>query len=216
VFKGAIFDLDGVIVETVPLHFKAWKKMFSEYGRGFTFEEYKEKVDGIPRVDGARAVLKGLSYTELEEASARKQKYYLELLEKEGVTVYSDTLGLITILKQKGKPIAVISSSKNCFYVLEKAGIENLFDAIIGGHDLLKGKPDPDIFLIAAKRLGCKPEECAIFEDAVLGVEAGRRGGFVTVGIDRYNNPERLGQADLVVSDFSELDFNKLNALFNQ
>jgi len=214
VFKGAIFDLDGVIVETVPLHFKAWKKMFSEYGRDFTFEEYKEKVDGIPRVDGARVVLKGLSYTELEEASARKQKYYLEFLEKEGVTVYSDTLGLITSLKQKGKPIAVISSSKNCFYVLEKAGIEDLFDTIIGGHDLLKGKPDPDIFLIAAERLGFKPEECAVFEDAVLGVEAGKRGRFVTVGIDRYNSPERLGKADLVVSDLSELDFNKLNALF--
>jgi len=79
-FKGAIFDLDGVIVNTVPLHFKAWKKMFGEYGKELTFEDYKKKVDGILRISGARAILTELSDEELEQAGAKKQGYFLELL----------------------------------------------------------------------------------------------------------------------------------------
>src|SRR4030042_5590704 len=132
-FKGAIFDLDGVIVDTVPLHFEAWKRMFSEYGRDFTFSDYKQKVDGIPRIDGARAVLSGLSEEELKSAASRKQGYYLELVDKGDIKVYYSTVGLVKELKKNGIKVAAASSSKNCRYILEKTGLIGLFDCIIGG-----------------------------------------------------------------------------------
>ena len=101
-FKGAIFDLDGVVVDTVALHFKAWKKMFGEYGKEFTFDDYKKKVDGIPRVDGAKAVLTDLPQDELQKAAARKQDYFLEFLKVDGIKVYTTTVDLIKELKTKG------------------------------------------------------------------------------------------------------------------
>ncbi|MBU1113055.1 MAG: beta-phosphoglucomutase family hydrolase [Candidatus Omnitrophica bacterium] len=212
-FKGAIFDLDGVIVDTVPLHFKAWKKMFLEYGQEITFQDYKEKIDGIPRISGARAILKDLSEDKLNQAASRKQGYFLEFLEKEGVKVYPSTLELIENLKNQKIKVAVISASKNCRFTLEKAGIDSLFDVIITGNDVKKGKPEPDVFLLAAEKLNLSPEVCIIVEDAVLGVLAAQRAGMRCVGIDRYQNPQRLAKANLVVNDLSEVTVEQLKNL---
>jgi len=88
IFKGAIFDMDGVVTTTVPLHFKAWKRMFEEYGKKFTFADYERYVDGIPRADGARAILKDLPEDKLKEAADKKQAYFLEILNKEPIPVY--------------------------------------------------------------------------------------------------------------------------------
>lgn len=215
-FKGAIFDLDGVLVDTVPLHFKAWKKMFNEYGKDFSFNEYKQKVDGIPRMDGAMAILTNLSDEELKKAASRKQSYYLEFLKQEGVKVYQTSVDLIKELRKNGIKIAVISSSKNCHFILDKAQMLSLVDVEINGNDITKGKPDPQIFLMALDRLGLKAGECIVFEDAVLGVEAGKKGGIATVGIDRHKDPQRLKGADLIVQDLSEVNFDKLNKLLEQ
>jgi len=209
-FKGAIFDLDGVIVDTVGVHFKAWEKMFSEYGKQFTFEDYKQKVDGIPRMQGAKAVLPDLSAEELEKAAQKKQGYFLGFLETEGVKIYESTLNLVKQLRQDNIKLAVISSSKNCLPILKKAQIDGLFEVIVTGLDTIRGKPEPDIFLLACQRLGLQPGECIVFEDAVLGVESAKKGNFSCVGIDRYNNPSRLSGADLIVSDLSEITLDKL------
>ena len=215
-FEAAIFDLDGVIVNTVPLHFKAWKKMFSEYGIDFTFEDYKSKVDGIPRQDGARAILTDLSDEELKEASARKQEYFLEFIEKENVAIYASSVDLIKEIKKHGKKIAIASSSRNCKGILKKVGIFNLADAIVDGHDLTKGKPDPQIFELAAERLGCKYEESVVFEDAVLGVEAAINGDMICVGVDRYGDPSRLAKAHLVIDDLSKVTYKMIEGLFKK
>lgn len=213
ILKGVIFDLDGVLVNTVPLHFKAWKRMFNEYGKKFISKDYKEKVDGIPRLDGARAILKDLSQEELERAAAKKQEYYLEFLEKEGVEIFKGALNLIKELKDNNIKVGVISSSKNCLYILKKAGIDDLFDAIITGNDINKGKPHPDIFLLACKRLDLEPSECIVFEDAISGIEAAKRGNFKCVGVDRYHNPQRLMKADLVINGLLEVKLEQLKAL---
>lgn len=214
-FRGAIFDLDGVIVDTVPLHFRAWKTMFAEYGKTFTFEEYKKKVDGIPRVDGARAILTELPANEIKTAAGRKQEYFFELLTSEGIKPYDTTVDLIKDLRSKEIKIGIISSSRNCSYILEKTGINKLSDAVICGRDILegKGKPDPWIFLTAMEKMELAPEECIVFEDAVLGVEAGKKARMKTVGIDRHNDPTRLMKADLVVKDLEEVDYSKLRCL---
>ena len=212
--KAAIFDLDGVIVNTVPLHFKAWQRMFSEYGKEFTFEDYKEKVDGIPRIDGARAILTDLPDKELIEASNGKQGYFLEYIEKETIAVYESTVAIIKAIKEDQKKIAVISSSKNCIPILKRVNLLHLFDIVITGNDITKGKPDPQVFFMAAEGLSCKPSECVVFEDAVLGVEAAKKAGMKCVGIDRYKKPERLEKADLVVGDLEEVNLQKIKELF--
>lgn len=210
--KAAIFDLDGVVVNTVPLHFRAWKRMFGEYGREFTMKDYEAKVDGIPRVDGARAVLTDLSAEELDRAAAKKESYYSGLLKTEGVSAYDTTVALMKELKRHGVKIAVISSSKSCPEILEKVGLYPLVDVEINGRMIVKGKPDPWVFEEAARKLEVRPYECIVFEDAVLGVEAGKRAKMFTVGVDRRRDPERLGKADVIVADLGEMDYSRLSS----
>ena len=213
-FKGAIFDLDGVIVNTVPLHFKAWKRMFEEYGKTFTFQDYKEKVDGIPRMDGARAILTDLDEAELDKAATRKQGYYLEQVDKGEVDIYESTVKLVKELKEKSIKVAAASSSRNCRYILEKARLIDLFDAVIGGGDFKVGKPAPDIFLLAASKINLPPAECIVFEDAKLGVEAAKNGKMLCIGIAREGHRELLEKADIIVEDLREIDYKKLKGLF--
>jgi beta-phosphoglucomutase len=215
-FKGAIFDLDGVITDTVPLHFKAWKRMFSEYGKEFNFEDYKAKVDGIPRYDGARAILNDLNEEEIKKAADKKQEYFLELIEKEDIPYYPSSIDLIKELKTYDKKIAIASSSRNCKKILQKIGIIGLADAIVDGHDITRGKPDPQIFQLAAERLKLKEGECVVFEDAVLGVEAAKNAHMYCIGIDRYHNPQRLKRADLVVDDLSKINYKAIEELFKK
>ncbi|MBL7157447.1 MAG: beta-phosphoglucomutase family hydrolase [Candidatus Omnitrophica bacterium] len=213
-FKGAIFDLDGVIVNTVPLHFKAWKRMFSEYGKNFTFADYKQKVDGIPRLDGARAILFDLNQDELKKAARRKQEYYLELVDKDDIEVYYSTVDLVNKLKEKTIKVAAASSSRNCRYILEKVKLIDIFDAVVGGGDFKKGKPNPEIFLLAGEKIGTSPRESVVFEDAKLGVEAAKNGDMLCVGIAREGNREILKKADIIVEDLNEINYKKLEELF--
>lgn len=212
-FKAAIFDLDGVIVDTVPLHFKAWKKMFTEYSKEFSYDDYKQRVDGIPRIDGCRAILTGEGEDVIKKACDAKQVYYLQYLQQEGIDVYESTITLIKELISNNIKTAVISSSKNCPFILEKANLAGLFQARVSGDDITNGKPDPQIFLMAAEKLNVSPSESVVFEDATLGVEAAKRGGMVCVGIDRSNKPDLFEKADLVVKDLAEVDFKKLKNL---
>ncbi|MFH1868090.1 MAG: beta-phosphoglucomutase family hydrolase [Candidatus Omnitrophota bacterium] len=212
-FKAAIFDLDGVIVDTVPLHFKAWERMFTEYGKSFSFKDYKEKVDGIPRIDGCRAILVDEPENIVKEACDKKQGYYIEYLEQEGVEVYNSTITLIKELISNNIKTAVISSSRNCPLILERTNTADLFKVRVSGNDIAKGKPDPQIFLMSAEKLQVEPSEAIVFEDAALGVEAAKRAGMSCVGIDRNNHPELYKKADIVVKDLAEVDFKRLNSL---
>ncbi|MDD4939766.1 MAG: beta-phosphoglucomutase family hydrolase [Candidatus Omnitrophica bacterium] len=214
--KGAIFDLDGVIVDTVPLHFKAWKKMFAEYGKRFTFHDYKQKVDGIPRLDGAQAILKGIPPGEVKKGARRKQRYYLDLLNKEGVKAYASSLRLIKELRRNNIKAAVISSSRNCRTILKKINLLKDLDAVVGGKEITRGKPDPQIFLKALRKLHVRPSESVVFEDAVLGIEAARRGHIFTIGIDRHHDPNRLRKADLIVKDARQVSVRKLKEILPQ
>ncbi len=203
---GLIFDMDGVITNTVPLHFKAWKKMFAGYGIDFTFEMYKERVDGIPRLDGAGAILTDLTDEELKAAAKKKQNYFVELLTNDNVDVYEDAIKFIDSLEKGKFMLAVASSSKNCKDILNKIGIFKIFDAVIDGYGFKNGKPDPEIFLNAAKMINVNPLNAVVFEDAKKGVEAAKNGNMVCVGVDRVDKPEILRGADIVINDFSKLD----------
>jgi beta-phosphoglucomutase len=208
--KGAIFDLDGVIVNTVPLHFKAWKRMFVEYGHPFAMEDYLGKVDGRPRLEGAAAILTELNPEQIRIAGEKKQGYYLELLESEPIEIFESSVKIIKELKVRGVKLAAASSSKNAVRILKKIKLFDSFDVNVSGSDFERGKPDPEIFLTAAARLGLEAKDCVVFEDAKSGVEAAIAGRFYCVGIDRHGNRQALKGADRIVNDLSELTSDEI------
>jgi beta-phosphoglucomutase family hydrolase len=234
---ACLFDLDGVLTQTATVHAEAWKSMFDDFLRarsertGEPFvpfdgvEDYDEFVDGKPRYDGVRSFLasRGIALPEgdprdpprtesIAGLGNRKNELVLRLIHRSGVSAYDGSVRYVEAVRVAGLHRAVVSSSANCGEVLAAAGIEDLFDVRIDGlvaaREHLKGKPSPDTFLAAARRLGVQPSRGAVFEDALAGVEAGRAGrfGFV-VGVDRTGQAEALREhgADLVVSDLAEL-----------
>jgi beta-phosphoglucomutase family hydrolase len=232
-----LFDLDGVLTQTAKVHAQAWKEMFDGFLRdhaeraGQPFEEfdrptdYDEYVDGKPRLDGVRSFLesRGIelpmgSPSDPPEAETihalgtRKNDLVLQLIEEQGVEAYEGSVRFVEAAREQGLRRAVVSSSTNCEEVLRAAGIEHLFEVRIDGRvaerEQLNGKPAPDTFLAGARALGAEPAQCAVFEDAQAGVEAGRAGDFGwVVGVDRTGQRaalERRG-ADVVVDDLAEL-----------
>lgn len=207
-FKGAIFDLDGVIVDTVPLHYEGWRYLFTDIHHiPFSRQDYDDKVDGKPRIDGVRAIMPNLSLEEAIKEGEIKQQKYLELIAAGNMKEFPTSFALIKELKAKGIKLAAASSSKNAVFILEKVNLLKEFDVVISGNDFVHGKPAPDIFLKAAANLKLTVKDCIVFEDALAGVQAAKAGGFICVGINRHNKNENYRQADLVVTDLGEVNY---------
>jgi len=227
-FDAVIFDLDGVITDTASVHQSAWRQLFDDFlqARGsttgedlspFTGDDYRRTVDGKERFDGVRAFLasRGIEVDEdtVVELGERKNGYFLERLEQDGVDVFDTSVELVHRLHLHGLRTAVFSASRNAGPVLDRAGLGDLFEVRVDGRTAdefgLAGKPDPAVPLEAARRLSADPARIVIVEDAQAGVEAGRRGGFGTViGVDRDGAAEALRRsgADVVVSDLADVD----------
>jgi beta-phosphoglucomutase family hydrolase len=219
---AVIFDLDGVVTKTAKVHAAAWKETFDPLLARLgqppfdPIAEYLSHVDGKPREDGVRSLLaaRGIpaAEDEMQTLAARKDALFQERL-ADGVEVFATSIELIRSLRQRGMRTAVVSASRNCEAVLRAAGALELFDARVDGNDAarlgLAGKPAPDTFLHAARLLGVPPASAAVVEDALAGVEAGRRGGFAEViGVDRAGQATALREhgATRVVRDLSELE----------
>ncbi|MFP3879826.1 MAG: trehalose-phosphatase, partial [Dehalococcoidia bacterium] len=242
--NAVIFDMDGVITNTAAVHAAAWKQMFDEYLKkrakqhGQQFQpfdadtDYHRYVDGKPRYDGVKSFLESrgisLPYGNPEDEpdreticglGNRKNQYFLERLESQGADIYESSVKLVRQLQSNGVRTAVISASRNAEAVLKAAGVQGLFNIKVDGVDStelqLKGKPDPAIFLEAAKRLEVKPEQAAIVEDSLAGVEAGQRGKFkMVIGVDRANQADDLRErgADIVVQELSEVEVPRVDS----
>lgn len=191
-YRAMILDLDGVITDTRKLHLESWRETFRDFA--FTDEDYDRYVNGMPREEGIRTFLSARKISAspevLEKYSSMKNKLYLNRLRKLGTKAYKDSVETIRKWKQQGIPVAVVSSSRNCTEVLEAAGIRELFDVqidpAVADPIHLRPKPEADYFLEAARRLGKKPEECALVEDSIVGIQAGLKGHFkAVIGITR-------------------------------
>ena len=246
-FEAVIFDMDGVITKTALTHASAWKKMFDEYlhkrekEHGELFVEfthagdYLPYVDGKPRYKGVQSFLESrgihIPFGDPSDSAGaetvcglgnQKNIAFNEVLENEGVEVYPSTVALLNELKTAGIKLGVASSSKNCKPVLERVDLLDIFDARVDGvvsAELgLHGKPEPDIFTTACDMVGVKYANSIVVEDAVSGVQAGKKGNFgLTIGIARENNRKELEDAgaDLVVEDLEEVGgMEGLNELF--
>jgi len=245
-FDAVIFDLDGVITQTAEIHSQAWKIMFDdfllniakgekEYFKPFDLkEDYLNYVDGKPRYKGVKSFLKSrnitLPFGEYKDSPIkntvcglgnRKNVLFKKLLRCTDVKVFETTVDFIKELRSKGIKIGVASSSESCKEILLKTGLFNLFDVFVDGLMSkklnLKGKPEPDIFLVACNKLGVDRKRCVIVEDAVSGIQAGVKGGFgLVVGIDRQKKEKYLkaNGADLVVKDLIKLNFYRIEQYF--
>lgn len=204
--KGAIFDLDGVIVDTAKYHFLAWRSLAGELGFEFT-EAHNERLKGVSRMTSLDILLElfGLEFTEAEklELADKKNRLYVEYISQldesellPGVREY------LSRLRDSGVGIALGSASKNARFILDKLKIAGMFDAVVDGNKVSRAKPDPEVFQTACRELGLQPRECVVFEDAEAGVAAGKAAGMQVVGIGK---PEVLRAADLVIAGLQEL-----------
>lgn len=198
--QGAIFDLDGVIVDTAKYHYLAWKKLAGELG--FEFKESdNERLKGVSRVRSLEILLEvgGLSFSEEEKLlmAEKKNNRYLEYISGiDESELLKGAREYMLMLKDRGVRIALGSASKNSQIILNRLKIADIFDAIVDGNKVSRAKPDPEVFLVAAQELDLKPEDCIVFEDAEAGIAAARAAGMRTVGI---GSREALRDADIVV-----------------
>jgi beta-phosphoglucomutase family hydrolase len=214
---GCLFDLDGVLTDTAAVHQAAWKQVFEEEtGKPFTPDDYQLYVDGKPREDGVRDYLASLGPIPDEQTvrrvADRKNDLLQHKIEHDGVKVFEGSRRYLEACRDLGLRRAVVSSSANTEQVLRVTGLAPLVELRVDGLTIktehLAGKPRPDTFLAAAKRLSLDAKQCAVFEDALAGVEAGRAGGFGhVVGVDRVGHGPALAEhgADVVVTDLAEL-----------
>ena len=242
--KAVIFDMDGVVTDTAAVHAAAWRRLFETVladprvaaaasRAPFDVEaDYRRYVDGRSREDGVTAFLaaRGIdlplgkeqdpegSWT-VHALAARKNAIYLELLAAHGVRAFPGTVGLLNRLRAGSVPVALVTASRNANATLALADLDGLFDVVVDGQDAavlgLPGKPDPAMFLQAARELGVDPARVAVVEDAVSGVQAARRGGFgLVVGVARAGQRAELeaAGAHIVVQDVAQLDLGALRA----
>jgi beta-phosphoglucomutase len=213
-FKGVIFDLDGVLVDSVPIHYAAWKRLFEENGYAFDERIYRQKVDGRPRLDGVRGVMVDLDDEAAVEAGNRKQAYYLEMIEQGRLHPFATSIPFVKALGENGILLAAASSSENTSIILDRIGVLADFTAVVTAADVTHGKPHPEIFLAAAQRLGLSVSECVVFEDAESGIKAAKQGGFYCIGVDRHQQSEYFQEADLVVTDLGDFENRIQQSLF--
>jgi nigerose phosphorylase len=206
--RGAIFDLDGVLVDTARYHYLAWKRLAGELHIDFTSED-NERLKGISRVRSLEIILelggKTLAEEDKARATEKKNGWYLEYIRD--ITpneLLPEVVPFLTYLRERGVKLSLGSASKNAAAILDKLAISPLFDAVVDGTHVSKAKPDPEIFLAAAKALGIPPAQCVVFEDASAGVKAGKSAGMTVIGV---GDPAVLAQADMVIKNFAELSF---------
>jgi beta-phosphoglucomutase len=204
--QGAIFDLDGVLVDTAKYHYLAWRRLAGELGFDFC-EQDNERLKGVSRMRSLEILLETGNYTmsdaEKAEAAAKKNGWYVEYLRTlDENALLPGVREFLERLKNGGVKTALGSASKNAPLILERLGIAGLFDAIIDGNAVSRAKPDPEVFLKGAEALGLPPNFCVVFEDALAGIEAARAGGMRVIAVGK---PELLPGADRYISSLKDM-----------
>jgi beta-phosphoglucomutase len=193
--KAVIFDLDGVIVSTDEYHYQAWKKVADKEGIYFD-REINENLRGVSRMESLEIMLKraerSYSVQEKEELATEKNEIYKQLLNNLTPNdILTGVLSMLEALRDRNIKIAIGSSSKNALFILDKIGLKNGFDAIADGNDIKNSKPHPEVFLVAAQKLGVSPSECLVVEDANAGIDAAFAAGMKSVGVGSAANYDK-------------------------
>ncbi|UMR32087.1 beta-phosphoglucomutase [Massilia sp. MB5] len=206
-FKAVIFDLDGVITDTARYHYLAWKRLAETQGVHFD-EAFNEHLKGIDRMGSLELILASAkrSYSQDEKLALadEKNEHYKELIATMSpADLLPGAVQALDACRAAGMRIGLASVSRNAFTVLDRLGIRGKFDYVVDAATIAKGKPDPEIFLKAARELGVPPAECLGVEDAVAGVASIKSAGMWALGI---GSPQTLEQADAVISGLAQFD----------
>lgn len=215
--KAFIFDLDGVIVDTAKYHYLAWKKIANQLGIDFT-HEHNELLKGVSRVRSLDIILElgnvEASQEDKDKWLVQKNEDYLSyLVTMDESEILPGVMPILNYLKNNKQGIALGSASKNAKPILEKTGIMSYFDAIVDGNDVSNAKPDPEVFLQAAKLLNASNENSIVFEDSVAGIQAANIANMTSVGI---GDKEVLQEAKYIFPDFTHMDTSFIEALINK
>ncbi|MDR2211947.1 MAG: beta-phosphoglucomutase [Spirochaetaceae bacterium] len=203
---GALFDLDGVLVDTAKYHYLAWKRLAEELGFCFT-EADNERLKGVSRLRSLEILLevghRSMNGEEKAAAAEKKNAWYVEYLSTlDTGALLPGSREYLEQLRLGGIKTALGSASKNAPLILERLGITPLFDAVIDGNLVSRAKPDPEVFLLGAEKLALPPGSCVVFEDSAAGIEAARAGGMRAIGVGR---PENLPGAELYINSLQDL-----------
>ncbi|HTP13395.1 MAG TPA: beta-phosphoglucomutase [Bacteroidota bacterium] len=210
--KAVLFDLDGVLVSTDEYHYRSWVKIAEEEGFAFFDHKFNDKFRGVARLECVEILTKasGREYSKEQklDIAERKNKYFAESLSQ--VTpreLLPGSLKTLKDLRTRGIKIAVASNSRNAQTIVDQTKIGEYLDTIVDGYQIENSKPDPEGFLLAAKKLGVAPAECLVIEDAVTGIEAAKRAGMKSLGIGEKG---RIPNADVVVPNLGVISVDRL------
>lgn len=206
--KAALFDLDGVLVDTAKYHYLAWKRLADELGFEFTKED-NEALKGVSRMKSLEILLSvgNLFFDDSakEVLATKKNNWYVEYLQNiDESEMLPNVENTLKHLRSLGIKTAIGSASKNTSLILERTGLAKYFDVVVDGNDVSKAKPDPEVFVLGAKRLGFAPEECMVFEDSLAGIQAANTAGMFSIYLGESEAKEI---ADMTIRDMTEFKF---------
>jgi beta-phosphoglucomutase family hydrolase len=204
VIEAVLWDLDGVLVDTARFHFQAWRQLFDELGRSFGEDEFR-RTFGLRNDLIFREELPDTSAEEMERLSEHKEALFRRFAAGD-VAPLPGALELVLSTRAKGRRMALVTSTPraNIVFVLGQAGLAGAFETIVAAEDVSRGKPDPEGYLLAARRLGVPPERCLVIEDAPGGIEAGKRAGMHTLAVTTTHSREELTAADTIVDSLDD------------
>lgn len=208
---AVLFDMDGVLVDNQEYHFQSWLKFGEKYTISVDKENFltffgsssKETIEGLFK--------KSVPDDQIKKYALEKEQIYRDLY-RPHLKLLNGLKDFLLILKKKGIATAIATSAPlvNAEYVVKEASLENLFDEIVHDADFKRGKPEPEVYLIAAKKLNYAPSRCIVFEDSLQGIEAARRAGMKVIGVATTNTSEKISHTDKVIKDFTEITLEDL------
>jgi beta-phosphoglucomutase len=206
---GVIFDLDGILVHSTPMHWEAFRRTFAAVGREFSFADYHRVASGASRDIVIRRVLGDLPAAELEALMQAKERHVRDCLRERGIEAVPGAVEFLRAARRRGLKTAVATASRTPDLLLGAAGFTDPFDAVIGRHHVARSKPFPDIYLAAAAALALPPERCLALEDSPVGIEAALAAGLRVLALATTEPEEHLGRAHAVYGSFAEIEVDR-------
>lgn len=208
--------MDGVLADTGPIHFESWVKLGKEIGIEFTKEFFDLTFGQQSHTITRKLVGTKVDEVQIEKWAEFKEKNYREMV-RDRLKPLPGVIKILTDLKLKGFKLAVGSSgpAENVDLLLNSLKIKDLFDVIVTAADVKKGKPEPDVFSIAANTLNIKSENCLVIEDAPVGIEAATRAGMLSIALTTTHNKQELTGAQLIIKDLSEINLDDIMSILN-
>ncbi|MFX1389444.1 MAG: HAD family hydrolase [Promethearchaeota archaeon] len=212
-----IFDMDGVLADTGPIHFESWVKLAEEIGVIFTRRMFEQTFGQQSPTITRKIVGSDVKDSLIKKWADLKESYYRELV-KNKLKLLPGVLNILKELQVYDFKIALGSSGPfdNVSFLLAKLNIKQFFNTIITAEDVKRGKPEPDVFLAAAKSLNLKPKNCIVIEDAPVGIDAARAAGMLCIALTTTHKKEELDGAQLIIKDLSEISVKDIIILFKK